>query len=41
MSKFEYVKLADAIAADITNGTLRLFLISYRMSIKTYKFDEK
>ncbi|TAJ25956.1 GntR family transcriptional regulator, partial [Bosea sp. (in: a-proteobacteria)] len=23
MSKFEYVKLADAIAADITNGTLR------------------
>src|SRR4029079_5437042 len=23
MSKFEYVKLADAIAADISNGTLR------------------
>ncbi|MGY4452442.1 DNA-binding transcriptional regulator YhcF (GntR family) [Bradyrhizobium sp. i1.3.1] len=23
MSKFEYVKLADAIAADITKGTLR------------------
>ena len=23
MSKFEYVKLADAIAADITNGALK------------------